>query len=97
MCIRRIRTAFSALLIVDEDNPLNAAGVQDFKVASTTGNIFGRNFTRLLQLFSNAEIMSTLLENQINQVSFGSESVAYDVEYNNLMTCSRSCVASASR
>jgi hypothetical protein len=61
MCVRRMRTDFSTLLIVAKGRPSSEAGVHNVREDTTICTKPGRNLTRLDQLFRMAEIRSGFL------------------------------------
>jgi hypothetical protein len=64
MCVRRMRTDFSTLLILLKGRPSNGAGVHNVREDTRIWTKPGRNLTRPDQLFKMAEMRSGFLIRQ---------------------------------
>jgi hypothetical protein len=67
MCVKRMRTDFSTLLMLMKGRPSNGAGVHNVRDDTTICTKLGRSLTRLDQLFRMAEIRSGFLMRSKNE------------------------------
>ena len=98
MCVKRMRTDFSTLLMLVKGRPRRGAGVHNVREDTTIWTNPGRNLTRLDQLFRMADIRSGFLERRcMSYVASYPTNRTYCFVYKSVIRRCRRATPSASR